>query len=59
MDIFDALEQRVEQLVARKKALEEENAALRADLVRFAEEKKAVAERIDGLMEKLQEELAP
>ncbi|MFP5258287.1 MAG: cell division protein ZapB [Acidobacteriota bacterium] len=59
MDIFDALEQRVEQLVARKKALEEENAALRADLARFAEEKKAVAERIDGLMEKLQEELAP
>ncbi|KHK02006.1 cell division protein ZapB [Desulfovibrio sp. TomC] len=59
MDIFDALEQRVEQLVARKKTLEEENAALRAEVARYAEEKKAVAERIDGLLEKLQEELEP
>jgi len=57
MDIFDALEQRVEQLVARKKALEEENAALRAELAKYAEEKEAVAARLDGLMEKLQEEL--
>lgn len=59
MDIFDALEQRVEQLVARKKTLEEENAALRAEVAHYAEEKKAVAERIDGLLEKLQEELEP
>ena len=59
MDIFDTLEERVDRLLARKKALEEENAALRADLARFAEEKKAVAQRIDSLMEKLQEELNP
>ncbi len=59
MDIFDTLEERVEQLLARKKALEEENAALRAEASRLAEEKKAVAQRIDGLLEKLQQELEP
>ncbi|EHJ48726.1 protein of unknown function DUF904 [Solidesulfovibrio carbinoliphilus subsp. oakridgensis] len=58
MDIFDALEERVERLVARKKALEEENAMLRADVARLAAEKEAVAQRIDGLLGKLQEELA-
>jgi cell division protein ZapB len=57
MDIFDALEERVERLVARKKALEEENATLRADVARLAAEKQAVAQRIDGLLGKLQEEL--
>ena len=59
MDIFDTLEQRVGSLVARKKALEEENATLRAEVARLSEEKKAVAERIDVLLEKLQEELEP
>jgi len=57
MDIFDTLEERVTRLVDRKKALEEENATLRADLVKMTEEKQAVAARIDGLLEKLQEEL--
>ncbi len=57
MDIFDTLEDRVEKLLARKKALEEENAALRAEASRLAAEKKAVADRIDGLLEKLQAEL--
>jgi|GEM_PF-1137765 len=57
MDIIDTLEQRVEQLLARKKALEEENATLRADLARHADDKELVALRIDGLLEKLQEEL--
>ncbi|WP_366521670.1 cell division protein ZapB [Solidesulfovibrio sp.] len=57
MDIFDTLEDRVEKLLARKKALEEENAALRAEASRLADEKKAVADRIDGLLEKLQAEL--
>ena len=57
MDIFDTLEDRVEQLLVRKKALEEENAALRAEASRLAEEKKAVAQRIDSLLEKLQTEL--
>ena len=50
MDIFDTLEDRVEQLLVRKKALEEENAALRAEASRLAEEKKAVAQRIDSLL---------
>ncbi|EFL52721.1 conserved hypothetical protein [Solidesulfovibrio fructosivorans JJ]] len=59
MDIFDTLEQRVEELVALKKALEEENATLRAEVARLSEEKKAVAERIDGLLAKLQVELEP
>lgn len=59
MDIFAALEERVERLVARKKALEEENAALRADVARLSEEQEAVARRIDGLLGKLQEELEP
>ena len=59
MDIFDALEQRVEALVARKKALEEENASLRAEVARFSDEKKAVASRIDLLLEKIQGELEP
>ena len=59
MDIFDALEQRVEALVARKKALEEENEALRAEVARMADEQKTVAKRLDGLLEKLQEELEP
>ena len=59
MDIFDALEQRVEALVARKKALEEENALLRAEVARLTDEQKTVATRLDGLLEKLQEELEP
>ena len=59
MDIFDALEQRVEALVARKKALEDENAALRAEVARLTDEQKTVATRLDGLLEKLQEELEP
>jgi len=59
MDIFDALEQRVEALVARKKALEDENAALRAEVARLADEQKTVATRLDGLLEKLREELEP
>lgn len=57
MDIFDTLEVRVASLLARKKALEEENATLRADVARLEQEKQAVAARIDGLLEKLQEEL--
>jgi cell division protein ZapB len=57
MDIFDTLEERVGKLLARKKALEDENAALRAEASRLAEEKKAVAERIDSLLEILQVEL--
>ena len=59
MDIFDALEQRVEALVARKKALEEENETLRAEVARLTDEQKTVAKRLDGLLEKLQEELEP
>jgi len=59
MDIFDTLEQRVEELVALKKALEEENATLRAEVATLSNEKKAVAERIDGLLAKLQVELEP
>ena len=59
MDIFDALEQRVEALVARKKALEEENVSLRAEVARLTDEQKTVATRLDGLLEKLQEELEP
>jgi len=57
MDTFDTLEQRVEQLVARKKSLEEENAALKAQLAQFDQDKEAVATRIDGLLQKLQEAL--
>ncbi len=57
MDIIDTLEQRVEQLLARKKALEEENAKLREDLARLADDKELVTLRIDGLLEKLQAEL--
>jgi cell division protein ZapB len=57
MDIFDTLEERVEQLLARKKALEEENAALKVELSRLGQDKEAVATRIDGLLQKLQEEL--
>jgi cell division protein ZapB len=59
MDIFDALEQRVQDLAARKKALEEENAALRAEVARMAEEKKAVATRIDSLLVTLEDALEP
>ena len=59
MDIFDALEQRVETLVARKKALEEENETLRAEVARLTDEQKTVATRLDGLLEKLREELEP
>lgn len=57
MDIFDTLEERVERLLARKKSLEEENAALRAELASLGQDKEAVAARIDGLLRKLQEEL--
>ena len=57
MDIFDTLEERVTQLLARKKDLEEENALLQSELTRLEEEKQAVATRIDGLLEKLRGEL--
>ena len=57
MDIFDALEQRVEALLARKKTLEDENATLRAEVARMTEERNTVATRLDGLLEKLREEL--
>jgi cell division protein ZapB len=57
MDSFDTLEERVERLVARKKSLEEENAALKAQLAQLGQDKEAVATRIDGLLRKLQEEL--
>jgi len=59
MDIFDTLEERVERLLARKTALEDENATLRAEVARLEQEKQAVASRIDGLLGKLQEELEP
>lgn len=57
MDIFDTLEQRVDELLARKKTLEDENGALRAELAKITQEKEAVTARIDGLLRKLQEEL--
>jgi cell division protein ZapB len=57
MDVFDTLEERVERLLARKKSLEDENRALRAELAKVSQDKDAVAARIDGLLQKLQEEL--
>lgn len=57
MDIFDTLEQRVDALLARKKALEEENAGLRTQLETVNQEKEAVTARIDSLLRKLQAEL--
>ncbi|MGD9610572.1 MAG: cell division protein ZapB [Desulfovibrionaceae bacterium] len=57
MDIFDTLEERVDRLLARKKALEEENEALKAELAKLGQDKQAVATRIDSLLQKLQEEL--
>lgn len=57
MDSFDALEQRIEQLLARKKSLEEENAGLKAQLAQLGQDKETVTARIDGLLRKLQEEL--
>jgi cell division protein ZapB len=57
MDIFDTLEQRVEELLARKKALEEENNGLREQLATATREKEAVTSRIDDLLRKLREEL--
>ena len=59
MDIFDTLEERVARLLARKKAVEEENATLRAEVARLEQEKQAVAARIDGLLGQLQDELEP
>jgi cell division protein ZapB len=47
MDIFDTLEERVDRLLARKKALEEENEALKAELAKLGQDKQAVATRID------------
>jgi len=57
MDIFDTLEERIESLVARKKALEAENAALKAQLAQVGQDKEAVTARIDGLLRKLQDAL--
>lgn len=57
MDIFDTLEQRVDELLARKKSLETENEELRAELAKISQEKEAVTARIDGLLRKLQGEL--
>jgi len=57
MDIFDTLEERVDRLLARKKALEEENETLKAELAKLGQDKQAVATRIDSLLQKLQEEL--
>lgn len=67
MDIIDALEERIAQLVSRLKALEEENRELKAAMERDnvsmkealdqeRQKKDAVLSRVDQLLKKLQEE---
>ncbi len=57
MDIFDALEERIDDLLVRMKTLEDENKELRAELLRERNGKDAVTSRIDGLLKKIQEEI--
>lgn len=58
MDIFEALEDRVDRLLAKVKALEAENLSLREELDRERQGRDAVTSRIDSLLKRIQEEIA-
>lgn len=53
-DLFEALEKRVEGLIARYAALERENAALREENERLHEERNDFKMRIDSVLKKLE-----
>lgn len=57
MELFDALEDRIDALLARLKTLEAENAGLKAEIERERETKTAVTSRIDALLAKVREEI--
>jgi cell division protein ZapB len=58
MDIFEALEDRVERLLAKVKALEAENVSLRDELDKERQGRDAITARIDSLLKRIQEEIA-
>lgn len=58
MDIFEALEDRVDRLLARIKALEAEKAALMAELDTERRGRDAITARVDSLLKRIQEEIA-
>jgi ferritin-like metal-binding protein YciE len=55
MDIVDRLEQRIEEILAKQTSLEEENARLRAQLEDVMRQKDGIVERIDALLQRVQE----
>lgn len=58
MDIFEALEDRVDRLLARIKALEAENVSLKAELDKERQDRDAITARVDSLLKRIQEEIA-
>lgn len=54
MDIFDALEQKVEGLLVEYASLREENSRLREELQRLTLEREGFKSRIDVILKKLE-----
>lgn len=55
MEVVSQLEDLIDSLLQKQKALEEENASLKAQLDEERQKKQAVLTKIDGLLKKLQE----
>jgi cell division protein ZapB len=58
MDIFEALEDRVDRLLAKVRALEAEKASLMAELDKERQDRDAITARVDALLKRIQEEIA-
>jgi len=58
MDIFQALEDRVDRLLTKVKTLEAENGTLKAELDKERTNRDAITARVDSLLKRIQEEIA-
>ncbi|QLA15185.1 cell division protein ZapB [Desulfolutivibrio sulfoxidireducens] len=58
MDIFQALEDRVDRLLTKVKTLEAENGSLKAELDKERTNRDAITARVDSLLKRIQEEIA-
>ena len=59
MESIDRLERGIDTLTARLRALEEENGALKRQVAELERSRNEVLERIDALLARVQQEMAP